>query len=125
MAEAHSAVAFSFSITHDGYNINYNREVLNLVWDSGVRSWKKRIARFRVRLTSIAFGYNNNFIIFIVLEWNPKRCISRTHSELIYTDIYRIGTTCGWKKSSIRHGQLDSATFTGVRNIDFYQMNKF
>ncbi|KAG4073892.1 hypothetical protein HA402_014097 [Bradysia odoriphaga] len=47
MAEAHSAVAFSFSITHDGYNINYNREVLNLVWDSGVRSWKKRIARFR------------------------------------------------------------------------------
>lgn len=48
MAEAHSAVAFSFSITHDGYNINYNREVLYLVWDSGVRSWKKRLARFRV-----------------------------------------------------------------------------
>lgn len=48
MAEAHSAVAFSFSITHDGYNINYNREVLDLVWESGVRSWKKRMARFRV-----------------------------------------------------------------------------
>lgn len=47
MAEAHSAVAFSFSITHDGYNINYNREVLDLVWESGVRSWKKRMARFR------------------------------------------------------------------------------
>lgn len=27
MAEAHSAVAFSFSITHRGVNINYNREV--------------------------------------------------------------------------------------------------
>ena len=48
MAEAHSAVAFSFSITHEGWDINYDREVLNLVWNSGIRSWKKRLARFRV-----------------------------------------------------------------------------
>lgn len=48
MAEAHQAVAFSFSITHEGWDINYDREVLNLVWDSGIRSWKKRFARFRV-----------------------------------------------------------------------------
>lgn len=48
MAEAHSAVAFSFSITHEGFDINYDQEVLNLVWGSGVRSWKKRVARFRV-----------------------------------------------------------------------------
>ncbi|XP_055542351.1 carnitine O-palmitoyltransferase 1, liver isoform isoform X2 [Wyeomyia smithii] len=47
MAEAHSAVAFSFSITHEGWHLNYDREVLNLVWQSGVRSWKKRLARFR------------------------------------------------------------------------------
>lgn len=48
MAEAHQAVAFSFSITHEGWDINYDREVLNLVWDSGIRSWKKRIGRLRV-----------------------------------------------------------------------------
>lgn len=48
MAEAHQAVAFSFAITHEGWDINYDREVLDLVWNSGVRSWKKRIARFRV-----------------------------------------------------------------------------
>uniref|UniRef100_T1E1Y6 carnitine O-palmitoyltransferase n=1 Tax=Psorophora albipes TaxID=869069 RepID=T1E1Y6_9DIPT len=47
MAEAHSAVAFSFSITHEGWHLNYDREVLHLVWQSGVRSWKKRMARFR------------------------------------------------------------------------------
>ncbi|GFY42836.1 carnitine O-palmitoyltransferase 1, liver isoform [Trichonephila inaurata madagascariensis] len=46
MAEAHVAVAFSFAITHEGVNINYDREVLNLVWKSGLRSWKKRLARF-------------------------------------------------------------------------------
>lgn len=47
MAEAHSAVAFSFSITHEGWDINYDQEVLNLVWQSGLRSWKKRLARAR------------------------------------------------------------------------------
>ncbi|XP_028032925.1 carnitine O-palmitoyltransferase 1, liver isoform [Bombyx mandarina] len=47
MAEAHSAVAFSFAITHDGWDVNFDREVLYLVWESGVRSWKKRLARFR------------------------------------------------------------------------------
>ncbi|XP_014215150.1 carnitine O-palmitoyltransferase 1, liver isoform isoform X2 [Copidosoma floridanum] len=46
MAEAHSAVAFSFSITHEGWDVNFDREVLNLVWQSGVRSWKKRYFRF-------------------------------------------------------------------------------
>lgn len=47
MAEAHSAVAFSFQITHEGWDFNYDREVLNLVWESGIRSWRKRLARFR------------------------------------------------------------------------------
>ncbi|XP_075167500.1 carnitine O-palmitoyltransferase whd isoform X1 [Haematobia irritans] len=47
MAEAHQAVAFSFAITHEGFDINYDQEVLNLVWNSGYRSWKKRVARAR------------------------------------------------------------------------------
>lgn len=46
MAEAHVAVAFSFAITHEGVNINYDREVLHLIWESGLRSWKKRFSRF-------------------------------------------------------------------------------
>ncbi|GLV42745.1 withered [Carabus blaptoides fortunei] len=47
MAEAHSAVAFSFAITHEGWDVNFDREVLHLVWQSGIRSWKKRLARFQ------------------------------------------------------------------------------
>ncbi|XP_066905403.1 carnitine O-palmitoyltransferase 1, muscle isoform isoform X2 [Halyomorpha halys] len=50
MAEAHSAVAFSFAITHEGWDVNFDREVLHLVWDSGVRSWKKRVARLKNNL---------------------------------------------------------------------------
>ncbi|XP_015436022.1 PREDICTED: carnitine O-palmitoyltransferase 1, liver isoform [Dufourea novaeangliae] len=52
MAEAHAAVAFSFSITHEGWDVNLDREVLHLVWQSGVRSWKKRFFRFLNNLKS-------------------------------------------------------------------------
>uniref|UniRef100_A0A182WA64 carnitine O-palmitoyltransferase n=1 Tax=Anopheles minimus TaxID=112268 RepID=A0A182WA64_9DIPT len=62
MAEAHSAVAFSFSITHEGWDINYDREVLDLVWQSGVRSWKKRLARFRTRLWGL--------FVKVLATWN-------------------------------------------------------
>ncbi|CAH0546637.1 unnamed protein product [Brassicogethes aeneus] len=47
MAEAHQAVAFSFAITHEGWDVNFDREVLDLVWQSGIRSWKKRLARLQ------------------------------------------------------------------------------
>ncbi|XP_043256617.1 carnitine O-palmitoyltransferase 1, liver isoform isoform X3 [Colletes gigas] len=52
MAEAHAAVAFSFSITHEGWDVNFDREVLHLVWASGIRSWKKRFFRFLNNLRS-------------------------------------------------------------------------
>ncbi|XP_065211609.1 carnitine O-palmitoyltransferase 1, liver isoform isoform X2 [Planococcus citri] len=47
MAEAHSAVAFSFAVTHEGWDVNFDREVLRLVVASGMRSWKKRFLRFQ------------------------------------------------------------------------------
>ncbi|XP_029656491.1 carnitine O-palmitoyltransferase 1, liver isoform isoform X2 [Octopus sinensis] len=47
MAEAHSAVAFSFSVTSEGLDVNVNREVLGLIFKSGVTSWKKRLGRFK------------------------------------------------------------------------------
>ena len=50
MAEAHSAVAFSFTVTHEGVDVNFDREVLHLVWESGIRSWKKRFFRFKVKI---------------------------------------------------------------------------
>jgi len=49
MAEAHSAVAFSFTVTHEGVDLNVNHEALKAVWESGVHSWKKRIGKTKVR----------------------------------------------------------------------------
>lgn len=96
MAEAHSAVAFSFSITHDGYNINYNREVLDLVWESGVRSWKKRLARFRVCQVNLnnSFLVNGCFVYF--LEWSPKWRLSGPFAKPLDCDFRGCSSSFGW-----------------------------
>lgn len=47
MAEAHSAVAFSFTVTPEGVDVSVNHEALKAVWYSGLRSWKKRIGRMK------------------------------------------------------------------------------
>lgn len=48
MAEAHSAVAFSFTVTPEGVDVKLNHEALHAVWESGVLSWKKRIGKWKV-----------------------------------------------------------------------------
>ncbi|XP_071136532.1 carnitine O-palmitoyltransferase 1, liver isoform-like isoform X1 [Mytilus edulis] len=47
MAEAHSAVAFSFSVTPEGLDVKLNHEALKAVWRSGFRSAKKRVGRMQ------------------------------------------------------------------------------
>ncbi|XP_030766076.1 carnitine O-palmitoyltransferase 1, liver isoform isoform X3 [Sitophilus oryzae] len=66
MAEAHAAVAFSFSITHEGWDVNFDREVLHLVWQSGVRSWKKRIARLLNNLHNGIYPGHYSYLCLII-----------------------------------------------------------
>ena len=61
MAEAHQAVAFNLAVTHEGVHINYDEEVLKLVFQSGLRSYRKRFARFVVRIKPIS---PSNFLHF-------------------------------------------------------------
>ncbi|XP_063699683.1 carnitine O-palmitoyltransferase 1, liver isoform isoform X2 [Culicoides brevitarsis] len=99
MAEAHSAVAFSFSITHEGWDINYDHEVLNLVWESGVRSWKKRFARFMNKV------HNGVYPAHVHTMWLAL-CVAmgihfsgyRTPFDLVNIILpYLPGQTMGWQ----------------------------
>ncbi|XP_031847255.1 carnitine O-palmitoyltransferase whd isoform X2 [Nomia melanderi] len=67
MAEAHAAVAFSFSITHEGWDVNFDKEVLHLVWQSGVRSWKKRLFKFLNNLKSGVYPASLQSLWFTVI----------------------------------------------------------
>ena len=70
MAEAHQAVAFNLAITHEGVHINYDEEVLKLVFQSGLRSYRKRFARFVVSLFWYFFFYTFFFLVlWILILW--------------------------------------------------------
>lgn len=50
MAEAHQATTYSDVLIHEHTDANHDQEVLQLVWSSGLKSWRKRIARFRSKV---------------------------------------------------------------------------
>ncbi|MEQ2236821.1 hypothetical protein ILYODFUR_016524 [Ilyodon furcidens] len=50
MAEAHQAVAFQFTITPEGIDLQLSYQALNQIYLSGVRSWKKRVSRMKVSI---------------------------------------------------------------------------
>ncbi|ULU08278.1 hypothetical protein L3Y34_019436 [Caenorhabditis briggsae] len=47
MAEARSAAALSFAVTHDGVSVSYDQELLRDIWHGISRSYKRRTGRFK------------------------------------------------------------------------------
>ncbi|XP_031424929.1 carnitine O-palmitoyltransferase 1, liver isoform-like isoform X1 [Clupea harengus] len=47
MAEAHQAVAFQFTVSPEGIDLQLSHEALRQIYLSGVYSWKKRFVRFK------------------------------------------------------------------------------
>lgn len=66
MAEAHSAVAFSFTVTQDGVDVNLNHEALHAVWESGIVSWKKRIGKLKNNFHNGVFPASPLSLLFVV-----------------------------------------------------------
>ncbi|XP_076466098.1 carnitine O-palmitoyltransferase 1, liver isoform-like [Babylonia areolata] len=66
MAEAHSAVAFSFTVTQDGVDVKLNHEALHAVWESGIVSWKKRIGKLKNNIHNGVFPSSPMSLLFVV-----------------------------------------------------------
>ena len=66
MAEAHQAVAFTFTYHQDHtYDFSINLDALHIIWLSVVRSWKKRIARFFTHCKNGFFPSSTYFLFAI------------------------------------------------------------
>lgn len=66
MAEAHQAVAFTFTYHQDHtYDISINLDALHVIWLSVVRSWKKRSARFFTQCKNGFFPSSISFLFAI------------------------------------------------------------
>ncbi|XP_048462975.1 carnitine O-palmitoyltransferase 1, liver isoform isoform X2 [Rhincodon typus] len=67
MAEAHQAVAFQFTVTPDGIDLHLSHEALKQVYLSGLRSWKKRICRYRNGILTGVYPASPSSWLFVVV----------------------------------------------------------
>ncbi|XP_069566025.1 carnitine O-palmitoyltransferase 1, liver isoform [Brachyistius frenatus] len=67
MAEAHQAVAFQFTITPEGIDLQLSYQALNQIYLSGVRSWKKRVSRMRNRVIKGVFPASPSSWLFVAI----------------------------------------------------------
>lgn len=67
MAEAHSAVAFSFTVTHEGVDVNLNHDALKAVWKSGIHSWKKRLGKAKNKVKTGTYPGSPTSWLFVTV----------------------------------------------------------
>ncbi|XP_008291899.1 carnitine O-palmitoyltransferase 1, liver isoform isoform X2 [Stegastes partitus] len=76
MAEAHQAVAFQFTVTPDGIDLQLCHEALRQIYLSGLHSWKKRFIRFKNGvMTGVYPGSPAGFMVVVVsyMSYNKYR----------------------------------------------------
>ncbi|XP_061773720.1 carnitine O-palmitoyltransferase 1, liver isoform isoform X1 [Nerophis ophidion] len=67
MAEAHQAVAFQFTVTPDGIDLQLCHEALRQIYLSALHSWKKRFIRFKNGvMTGVYPGSPGGFMVVVV-----------------------------------------------------------
>ncbi|XP_051975584.1 carnitine O-palmitoyltransferase 1, liver isoform isoform X1 [Xyrauchen texanus] len=67
MAEAHQAVAFQFTVTPDGIDLQLCHEALRQIYLSGLHSWKKRFIRFKNGvMTGVYPGSPSGLVVVLV-----------------------------------------------------------
>nr|XP_040018914.1 carnitine O-palmitoyltransferase 1, liver isoform isoform X1 [Gasterosteus aculeatus aculeatus] len=67
MAEAHQAVAFQFTVSPDGIDLQLSHEALRQIYLSGLHSWKKRFIRFKNGvMTGVYPGSPGGFMVVVV-----------------------------------------------------------
>uniref|UniRef100_A0A4W4EYE9 carnitine O-palmitoyltransferase n=1 Tax=Electrophorus electricus TaxID=8005 RepID=A0A4W4EYE9_ELEEL len=67
MAEAHQAVAFQFTITREGIDLQLSHEALRQVYLSGLRSWKKRVVRLKNNVITGVYPASPSSWLFVVI----------------------------------------------------------
>uniref|UniRef100_W5KTA1 carnitine O-palmitoyltransferase n=1 Tax=Astyanax mexicanus TaxID=7994 RepID=W5KTA1_ASTMX len=67
MAEAHQAVAFQFTITPDGVDLQLSRQALGQICHSGLRSWKNRFSRMKNGVLRGVYPASPSSWLFVVI----------------------------------------------------------
>ncbi|XP_076143199.1 carnitine O-palmitoyltransferase 1, liver isoform-like isoform X2 [Alosa pseudoharengus] len=86
MAEAHQAVAFQFTVSPEGIDLQLSHEALRQIYLSGVYSWKKRFVRFKNGvLTGVYPGSPTGLMLVLAAHIGRARYFQADPSLGIFT----------------------------------------
>lgn len=77
MAEAHQAVSYSELIKHDPTETNHDKEVLQLVWKSGFKTWKKRVTHLTRKIRNAVYPAHLESLGIIIAMILAVHCASQ------------------------------------------------
>uniref|UniRef100_A0A6Q2YB86 Carnitine O-palmitoyltransferase n=1 Tax=Esox lucius TaxID=8010 RepID=A0A6Q2YB86_ESOLU len=108
MAEAHQAVAFQFTVSPDGIDLQLSHEALRQIYLSGLHSWKKKFIRFKNGvLTGVYPGSPTGLMLVVGLYMGRAKYIQADPSLGLFT---KVGT----------HLPVLVKIFSGMRNPQLY-----
>ncbi|XP_029566551.1 carnitine O-palmitoyltransferase 1, liver isoform isoform X2 [Salmo trutta] len=67
MAEAHQAVAFQFTVTPEGIDLQLSHQALTEIYLSGLRSWKKKLIRLKNGVITGVYPASPSSWLFVVI----------------------------------------------------------
>ncbi|KAL0984387.1 hypothetical protein UPYG_G00140790 [Umbra pygmaea] len=67
MAEAHQAVAFQFTVTPEGIDLQLSHQALREIYLSGLRSWKKKFIRLKNSVITGVYPASPSSWLFVVI----------------------------------------------------------
>ncbi|XP_067830625.1 carnitine O-palmitoyltransferase 1, liver isoform-like isoform X2 [Heptranchias perlo] len=67
MAEAHQAVAFQFTVTPEGIDLQLSHNALKEIYLSGIRAWKKKCTRIKNNFVTGVYPASPSSWLFVVL----------------------------------------------------------
>uniref|UniRef100_A0A8C6M9E1 carnitine O-palmitoyltransferase n=1 Tax=Nothobranchius furzeri TaxID=105023 RepID=A0A8C6M9E1_NOTFU len=108
MAEAHQAVAFQFTITPEGIDLQLSYQALNQIYLSGVRSWKKRVSRMKNRVIKGVYPASPSSWLFVAIAILATMYMQSDPSMGLISKIQQhlpLRYTCGLHMSLSAQGQ--------------------
>uniref|UniRef100_A0A4W5MS04 carnitine O-palmitoyltransferase n=1 Tax=Hucho hucho TaxID=62062 RepID=A0A4W5MS04_9TELE len=88
MAEAHQAVAFQFTVSPDGIDLQLSHEALRQIYLSGLHSWKKKFIRFKNGvMTGVYPGSPTGLMLVVGLYMGRAKYVQADPSLALFTKV--------------------------------------
>uniref|UniRef100_A0A673X9Y3 carnitine O-palmitoyltransferase n=1 Tax=Salmo trutta TaxID=8032 RepID=A0A673X9Y3_SALTR len=115
MAEAHQAVAFQFTVSPDGIDLQLSHEALRQIYLSGLHSWKKKFIRFKNGvMTGVYPGSPTGLMLVVGLYMGRAKYVQADPSLALFTKVVMLCLSPCSRYMSFENQQVVGGVLVGT-----------